>query len=92
MKPRNLVDIIERSQTRHALREERALNNFHAVIEGAVAPLRPDRSGGTGKNKFATEKVRVFTDLGWDASFWFAVLSPVFGLLAGFLAVFLIYH
>ncbi len=31
-------------------------------------------------------------DPAWDVSFWFAVLSPVFGILAGFLAAFLIYH
>ena len=36
MKPGNLIDIIERSQARRALREERELNNFHAVIGGAV--------------------------------------------------------
>jgi hypothetical protein len=38
------------------------------------------------------EKLRVFTGPGWDVSFWFAVLSPVFGILAGLLAAFLIYH
>ena len=32
------------------------------------------------------------TDLDWDVSFWFAVLSPVFRILAGLLAVFLIYN
>jgi uncharacterized membrane protein len=29
---------------------------------------------------------------GWDIAFWFAVLSPIIGLLLGFLAPFLIYH
>ncbi len=29
---------------------------------------------------------------GWDVSFWFAVLSPVLGILLGFLALFLFYH
>jgi hypothetical protein len=29
---------------------------------------------------------------GWDAGFWFAVLSPVLGILAGFLALLLFYH
>jgi hypothetical protein len=92
MKPRNVVDIIERSQTRHALREEHQLNNFHAVIGGAVARLGPDKNGRTGKSRFAMEGARVFTDSDWDVSFWFAVLSPVFGILAGLLAAFLIYH
>jgi len=92
MKPGNLIDIIERSQARRALREERDLNNFHAVIGGAVARLGPAKNGGTGKGRFGVEKLRVFTDPGWDVSFWFAVLSPVFGILAGFLAAFLIYH
>ena len=31
-------------------------------------------------------------DSGWDVSFWFAILSPVLGILAGFLALFLFYH
>ena len=74
----NIIDIIERSQTRHALREERALSNFHARIADAVARLKPNK------------KSRI--DSNWDASFWFAVLSPVFGILAGLLAAFLIYH
>ena len=29
---------------------------------------------------------------GWDVAFWFAVLSPVLGILVGFLAVLLFYH
>jgi hypothetical protein len=29
---------------------------------------------------------------GWDIAFWFAVLSPIIGVLLGFLAPFLIYH
>jgi len=54
------------------------VNNFHAVIGGAVARFGPDKNGRT--------------DSDWDISFWFAVLSPVFGILAGLLAVFLIYN
>ena len=92
MKPGNLIDIIERSQARRALREERDLNNFHAVIGGAVAPLGPAKNGRTGKGGFGVEKLRVFTGPDWDGAFWFAVLSPVFGVLAGFLAAFLVYH
>jgi hypothetical protein len=29
---------------------------------------------------------------GWDVSFWFAVLSPVLGILVGFLALLLFYQ
>jgi hypothetical protein len=32
------------------------------------------------------------TNSGWDVPFWFAILSPVLGILVGFLAVFLFYH
>jgi hypothetical protein len=32
------------------------------------------------------------TDAGWDIPFWFAVLSPVLGILAGFLGLLLFYH
>jgi hypothetical protein len=28
----------------------------------------------------------------WDVSFWFAVLSPVLGILFGYLALLLFYH
>jgi hypothetical protein len=28
----------------------------------------------------------------WDVPFWFAVLSPVLGILAGLLALLLFYH
>ena len=92
MKSHNLADIIERFQTRHALREERAQDNFHTPIEGAVFQLGSDNNGRAGKSRLAMEKLRVFTDPGWDVSLWFAVLSPVFGILAGLLAAFLIYH
>ena len=92
MRGHSIIDIIERSQARRALREERELSNFHAVIGGAVARLGPDKNGRTGKGGFGVEKLRVFTGPGWDVSFWFAVLSPVFGILAGLLAAFLIYH
>src|SRR5260370_20400904 len=46
MKPGNLIDIIERSQARRALREEREPNNFQAVVGGAVAPLGSNKNGG----------------------------------------------
>ena len=28
----------------------------------------------------------------WDFSFWFALFSPLIGILLGFLGVFLLYH
>jgi hypothetical protein len=37
-------------------------------------------------------KSNVMTDSGWDVSFWFAVLSPLLGILVGFLALLLFYH
>jgi len=30
--------------------------------------------------------------LNWDVSFWFAVVSPVLGILVGLLTLLLIYH
>jgi hypothetical protein len=37
-------------------------------------------------------KSKAITDSSWDVPFWFAVLSPVLGILAGFLALLLFYH
>ena len=37
-------------------------------------------------------KSNAITNPGWDFAFWFAVLSPVLGILAGFLTLFLFYH
>lgn len=37
-------------------------------------------------------KFNSISDSEWDVSFWFAVLSPVLGILVGFLALFLFYH
>jgi hypothetical protein len=37
-------------------------------------------------------KSNAITDSGWDAPFWFAVLSPVLGILVGFLALLWFYH
>ena len=37
-------------------------------------------------------KFNAMTDAGWDASFWFAVLSPVLGILAGFLSLLVFYR
>jgi hypothetical protein len=37
-------------------------------------------------------KSNAITDWGWDVPFWFAVLSPVLGILIGWLALLLFYH
>ena len=37
-------------------------------------------------------KYNAITDSDWNVSLWFAVLSPVLGILTGFLAVVLFYH
>jgi hypothetical protein len=37
-------------------------------------------------------KSNAITDSGWDISFWFAVLSPVLGILVGFRALLFFYH
>jgi hypothetical protein len=42
--------------------------------------------------KTLASKFALFTGTGWDFSFWFAVLSPVLGILVGFLALLLFYH
>jgi len=39
MKRRNLIDLVQRFQTQHALQEEREMNNFQASTNGgAVGP------------------------------------------------------
>jgi hypothetical protein len=37
-------------------------------------------------------KSNTITDAGLDIPFWFAVLSPVLGILVGFLGLLLFYH
>jgi hypothetical protein len=37
-------------------------------------------------------KSNAITDWVWDVPFWFAVLSPVLGILIGFLALLLFFH
>jgi hypothetical protein len=58
---RNVMDIVERFQTHHALQEERELKNSHASGNGAVAPSVPDKNGMPEKSIFETEEVRVST-------------------------------
>ena len=57
MKGSNVIDIIERFQTHHALREEREMKNFHASTNGAGAPGVPDKSGMPTKSIPETEEV-----------------------------------
>ena len=45
-----------------------------------------------GKKYMTKTKANAITGAGWDIPFWFAVLSPVLGILAGFLALFLFYR
>jgi len=37
-------------------------------------------------------KPNAISDSDWNVSLWFAVLSPVLGILLGFLALLLFYH
>jgi len=37
-------------------------------------------------------KYNAITDSDWNVSFWFAVLSPVLGVLVGVLALLVFYH
>jgi hypothetical protein len=59
MRPRNVIDIIERFQTEHALQEEREAKNFDASPNGAVVSGAPDRNGTPQKCIFENEQVRV---------------------------------
>ena len=42
--------------------------------------------------KTLTSKIAIIAGGHWDVAFWFAVLSPVLGILAGFLALFVFYR
>ena len=57
MKGRNIIDIIERFQTHHALQEERKMKNFHAPTNGALAPDVPDENGMPSNGIAETEEV-----------------------------------
>jgi hypothetical protein len=58
---KNVMDIVERFQTHHALQEERELKNSRASGNGAAPPSVPDKNGMPGKSIFETEEVRVCT-------------------------------
>jgi hypothetical protein len=57
MKERNLIDIIERFQTHHALQEKREMENFHGPTSGAVASGVPDKDGMPKDRTPETEEV-----------------------------------
>jgi len=63
MKGSNVIDIIERFQTHHALREEREMKNFHASTNGEVAPGVPDKNGMPEKSTPETEEVVIAEQL-----------------------------
>jgi hypothetical protein len=42
--------------------------------------------------KALTSKIAAITHADWDLAFWFAVLSPVLGILTGFLALLLFFR
>jgi hypothetical protein len=55
----NIIDIIQRFQTHHALQEEREIQNAQVSTKGAVPPANKNESS---KNTiFETEEVRVST-------------------------------
>ena len=55
MKRHNVIDIIERFQTRHALREEQEMKDFNASTNGARTQGVPDK-GGMPNGIFETQK------------------------------------
>ena len=61
MKRRNVIDIIERFRTKHALQEEREMKNLPASPNGAVISGAPDKNGILPKSIFENEQFRVST-------------------------------
>jgi hypothetical protein len=56
MKRRNLIDIIERFQTQHALQEEREMKNFNASRNGAPTQGVPYKNAMLRNSIFETQK------------------------------------
>ena len=52
----NIIDIIERFQTRHALQEEQEMKNFNASRNGAPAQGVPDKNAMPRNSIFETQK------------------------------------
>ena len=55
----NIIDIVQRFQTHHALQEEREIQNSQVSTKGAVPPANKNES--SKKSIFETEEVRVST-------------------------------
>jgi len=53
---RNVIDIIERFQTQHALQEEQEMKNFNASRNGAPTQGVPDKNAMPGNSRVKTEK------------------------------------
>jgi hypothetical protein len=52
----NIIDIIERFQTRHALQEEQEMKNSNASRNGAPAQGVPDKNAMPRSSIFETQK------------------------------------
>ena len=61
MRRRNVIDIIERFQMKHALQEEREVKNLPASPNGEFISGVPDKNGTREKGIFENEQVRVST-------------------------------
>lgn len=61
MRRRNVSNIIERFQTKHALQEERERTNLPASPNGEFISGVPDKNGIRQKRIFENEQVRVST-------------------------------
>ena len=61
MKGSNVIDIIERFQTRHALQEEREMKNSHASTNGMLAPDVPNKNG-LPRNRLAKTEEAVIAE------------------------------
>jgi hypothetical protein len=56
---KNIMDIVERFQTRHALQEEREMKDFHAWTNGAPTEGVPDKNATLGNGVFETQKASI---------------------------------
>jgi hypothetical protein len=52
----NVIDIIERFQTRHALQEEQEMKNFNASRNGPPAQGVPDKNATPRNSRVETQK------------------------------------
>jgi len=50
------------------------------------------QASNKGTKSMTKTKSNTIADSSWDIPFWFAVLSPVLGIVVGFLGVLLFYH